>query len=139
VKKTASEVYMVLLVKATGENGDGTVNLVGTAYDLRAGITTAGRALMEGEIPGTLREYVELCFNDMNNVAKAAVLANAKALLSDPTKDATDVYVKLLVEFADKPIELVGNMLASLLAACTVNAVADPEMADEIDAWESES
>lgn len=135
-EKTDNEVYMLLLVREDNGNGDvPMVRLAGTAYDLKQGLPSSGRVIGEDEVGDGLGTFVMKCFEDMDTLSRSVVMENAKGMLDNPNRSLPDLYVKLLTEFADKPMELVGNMLAALLTACTKNLLEEPTMRDEITNW----
>jgi len=132
-EKTDSEVYMLLLVHEDNGNGNATmVRLAGTAYDLKKGLPSSGRVVDEDEVGDGLQSFVMKCYEDMDSLCRTVVIENAKQMREHSERSVADLYVKLLTEFADKPIELIGNMLAALLTACTVNLLEEPGALDEI-------
>lgn len=132
-EKTDSEVYMLLLVSEDNGNGNATmVRLAGTAYDLKKGLPSSGRVISDDEVGDGLSTFVMKCYEDMDSLCRTVVIQNAEEMRDNPKRSMADLYVKLLTEFADKPMELIGNMLAGLLTGCTKSLLEEPGALDEI-------
>jgi hypothetical protein len=131
-KKTTDEVYMLLLMR-DDTNGDGKgVNLVGAAYDM---VKKEGRKLEVEEVPEDSVVFTGYCLRDMDVLCSEVVMDHAKILKDNPDITHESMYIKLLTDFADKPMELIGNMLAGMLTGCIISMASDPDMASEVDRW----
>ncbi|MUL47329.1 hypothetical protein FZI85_21840 [Mycobacterium sp. CBMA293] len=106
------------------------VDLTPVIYDLDVSPTLGARGLTADEAPGDLGEYVDTVVTDMRSLREQIVDQYAtewSAKLTDPSAatsfsgdrtrpELSDLYVRLLVDFANKHPELLINALASVLA-----------------------
>jgi hypothetical protein len=131
----STEVNMVLLMRGE-QNGTPQVKFQPARFNLD---TREGK-LLQAEEAGEFHTFIADAITDMDTIASAHVLEHAKALrdndggptvvgLSDEVRN--DLYMRLLASFSEKPMELVGNMLAGMLVGCIEGMVED-ENFDEV-------
>ncbi len=126
---------MILLMRGE-QNGTPTVKFQPAKFNLD---TREGKLLNANEA-GEFQDFVTDAVTDMDTIASAHVLEHAKALRDNdggPTvsgisdEQRNDLYMRLLASFSEKPMELVGNMLAGMLVGCIEGMVED-ENFDEL-------
>jgi hypothetical protein len=117
------------------------VDLAPAVYDLDISPTLGARGLTADEAPTDFAEYLGTVVSDMQSLREQIVDRYAtewRTKLSDPTAttsfsgdrtrpELSDLYVRLLVDLADKHPEFLANMVASVLAESIESAVGHPE------------
>ena len=120
-------------------------------YDLDSGPILGTRPLTEHETPCDLAEYVRTVVSDMNSLSSALVMTYAKEWITKrdtPCVDTffsaerrepnvSDLYAHILIGLADKPRELVSNMLTALLVGNIESTAADPDFLKTYQQWEA--
>lgn len=124
-------VRMVLLMRGE-QNGSAAVKFVPAEFDLD---TKEGKVINQ-ETAGDFHAFIEGVIEDMDVIASAHVFEHAKSLRDNDVESMSDVqkhdlYMRLLASFSEKPMELVGNMLAGMLVGCVESMVDSPEF-DEL-------
>lgn len=128
--KADNEVYMVLLMRDESNPDAVRVKFTPAAYDMDKSPLDGGRTLAPSEVNFT--EFVNEAMTDMDSLAANFVMEYAHlvrdnnggptvAVASDAQK--ADLYVKLLAAFGDRPMELIGNMLAGMIMGCVEQLV----------------
>lgn len=96
------------------------VNAIAVACDLTKdmGDPTQGRMLPVGEVGDDFDAYIidGVC-EDMDNLSYRLTMAYADAEKRDPVGSAQR-FIQILADFQDKPVEVLGNMLAAILTDC---------------------
>lgn len=94
---------------------------VALAYDMD---TAEARGLDETEAPADFEHYIDIVRDDMNNLAEALI---EDVLKSSDTSDENDVsnYMNTLAALREQPVDLLANMLASILLDCAESASED--------------
>jgi hypothetical protein len=126
-----TEVNMVLLMRGE-QNGSATVKFQPAKFNLD---TREGK-LLKTEEAGEFHDFIAEAITDMDTICSAHVLEHAKALRDNDATVLTDevrndLYMRLLASFSEKPMELVGNMLAGMLVGCIEGMVEEPNF-DEV-------
>jgi hypothetical protein len=118
-------------------------------FDLEKSPLDGGRGLAEAETPPSWGEWVDLVYEDMDALSTAIVYRyaaswlerernakGAKVFGADPVPPSrADMFGRLLSDFADRPAELLGNMLACLLIGVVEEAKDDPDFDDVYREW----
>lgn len=121
----STEVNMVLLMRGE-QNGTPSVKFQPARFNLD---TKQGKILQTNEA-GEFQSFIAEAITDMDTIASAHVLEHGKALRDNDVSELTDeqrndLYMRLLASFSEKPMELVGNMLAGMLVGCIEGVVED--------------
>jgi len=126
---------MVLLMRGE-QNGQTGVKFVPATWDEE---TKQGEILQETP---DFRQFITDAIAALDFTSQGLVLNNAKALrdeygteLSDEGR--ADLYVRLLAAFSERPMELVGNQLASMFVTCIESAMVDPDLDQLVSEYES--
>lgn len=152
-----SEVRIVVTRPAEGQDPDGPPNSVlmratAVAYDLAKSPLDGARVLADDEIDADFGLFVEGVREDMDTLGYNLMMAHAKAirardsqLTDEDTRseetlrdERAKLHMKLMMEFGDEPVELLGNMLAAFLAGTIESALDDPELPKMLEDWETQ-
>lgn len=120
------------------------------AYDLSKDPRTGARVLGTDEISEDFDAFVGDVLEDMDTLGYNLTMAHAwqikkrdsmltgEDLRTDETKrtERSELFMKLLLEFGDKPVELLGNMLAAFMVGTVESSLDDDEIDQMLEDWE---
>lgn len=150
VAPVSNEVYMVVIAPEPSDDPDAAPNTmnvkaVAAAYDLNKGPLDGARQLNNDETSNDFGDFVDEVREDMMDLTSNTVMAYAWDLVErisaapevDRKRTASELYLKLLLDFGDKPVELLGNMFATFLLACIEDVAAAEDYEQRMAEWEA--
>lgn len=102
-------------------NGQRTVNFnaIPGTYDFLVGLPDGGKVLDPTTFGGDINEFVAGVVDDMDAIDRQYVRDHAievkQTIDAGGEPQPAELYMKLLVSFCNKPVEVIGNMLATLI------------------------
>jgi hypothetical protein len=142
VPKEPDIVRMLLVRFAEGQQGPDaapsvdTLDLTAVQYDLNAGPLTG--ATTAENVPNALPVFVDSVIQDMDELNYSVIMDYAEQQANSETREANHlVFIRLLKSFGDKPVELLGNMLATFLVAAVDDMLMSPDFPSMLEAWKA--
>lgn len=151
-----NEVFMVIVTPGEPDP-DGPpdtidIKAVACAYDLNKGPLNGARQLDSSESSEDFGEFVSEVMGDMveltsNTIYSFAMDAKRRENVTegdertaavreaDRTRMRGEMYLKLLMFFGDKPVELLGNVTATFLVSCIEDVIDSPDYEARVANW----
>lgn len=132
------KLLIVELAEAPSDENEGNVsiNAIAAAFDLNRPASEGGRHLSPDERPADMNEFVADVLADMEKLITHIAVSRAENLhqrtLDGNTAELAEVYTKLLASFLGRPVELMGNMLASMLFGLIESVLDAPDFDEAI-------
>lgn len=94
-------------------------NAIPGTYDFLVGLPDGGKVLDPTTFGGDINEFVAGVVDDMDAIDRQYVRDHAievkQTIDAGGEPQPAELYMKLLVSFCNKPVEVIGNMLATLI------------------------
>ena len=124
-------INMILLLR--GE--DGKVRFAPASYDLDE---KAGKVLDQDEtLP--FRDFARKTLDDMDELVNRYIIEYTKHVkdsgIEFDNKAKADILIRLLASFSERPMEMIGNMLAANMVSCIDELLVADDFDELYDAW----
>jgi len=134
------KINMVMLMRdeTNGQSNVMKVTFVPATWDME---THLGEVLEQSQA-GPFSEFVSKSLQDMEHLCHEYIMVYTKDFIqSGKTLDngtKADLYGRLLASFSERPMELIGNMLAGMIVGCIEEFVDSGEFDQLYADWSAE-
>lgn len=112
-----TEYRIVYLEEASAEGEQTSYKAVALAYDMETG---EARGLNESEAPADFENYIEEVRDDMDSLGQVLI----EDILKSGSDDTSD-YMNTLAVLREQPVDLLANILATIMLDCAQSAEED--------------